>query len=254
MKLHYQLLGSGYPIVILHGLFGSSDNWRAVAKQLAGHAQVISVDLRNHGSSPHSPEQTYKLMAGDLAELVKELGFECVDIIGHSVGGKVAMAFSQYYAQYCRKLVVVDIAPKQYQQEHNAIFEALLALDLAQYSRRSEVDLELAKRLPNKAIRQFLLMNLDVSTPILSWKINLAALYHNYQHLLEPVCENFVSHTPCCIIRGSRSNYVTDQDEGLIRTIYPNLEFCTIEQAGHWVHADAPETFLTKVSEFLSYD
>ncbi len=254
MKLYYQTIGTGQPLVILHGLFGSSDNWRAVAKQLATQAQVITVDLRNHGHSPHSSEQTYALMVEDLAELFERLKLDKVDIIGHSMGGKVAMAFSQRYPQWLRRLVVVDIAPRQYDDEHSAIFRALLALDLSLYTSRNEVDDALKIALPNKTVRQFLLMNLAINGEQLSWRNNLQALYDNYSQLLVTVCEDETIMIPSCFIRGGQSDYVGDEDEDLIRTCFPYAELATIEQAGHWVHAEAPQQFLTKITEFLDYD
>lgn len=254
MKLYYQTIGTGQPLIILHGLFGSSDNWRGIAQQLAAHAQVIMVDLRNHGLSPHSSEQTYDLMAKDLAELCEALTLDKVNIIGHSVGGKVAMAFSQRYTQKLNKLVVVDIAPKDYPDEHSGIFKALLALDLTLYTRRNEVDEALKTALPNKAVRQFLLMNLASNEQPFNWRINLQALYDNYPHLLEAVCVDETILIPCCFIRGGQSSYIEDEDEDLVRSCFPYAELTTIEQAGHWVHADAPQQFIAKITEFFEYD
>lgn len=254
MKLHHQIVGTGQPLVILHGLFGSSDNWRSLAKQLAKQAQVITVDLRNHGYSPHSFEQNYQLMADDIVELCDLLGLEKVDIIGHSVGGKVAMAFAQRYQSRVNKLMIVDIAPRQYESEHNKIFEALLAIDLSQYSKRSDVDKALSQELPDKAVRQFLLMSLEPTSEDLIWKTNLPALFENYPQFLEPVCFDDEITVSSCFIRGGRSFYVQEADKVLIETTFPNSEIYTIEQAGHWVHAEAPREFLTKVTEFFNYD
>jgi esterase len=254
MKLYYQTIGTGQPLIILHGLFGSSDNWRAIAKQLATHAQVITVDLRNHGRSPHSPEQTYALMVEDLVELFDRLKLGKADIIGHSMGGKLAMAFSLHYPQRLRKLVVVDIAPRQYDDEHSTIFRALLALDLSLYASRNEVDDALKIVMPNKAVRQFLLMNLASNGEQLCWRINLQGLYDNYSQLLAAVCEDETIMIPSCFIRGGQSDYVGYKDVDLIRTCFSYAEVESIKQAGHWVHADAPQQFLTKITEFLDYD
>ncbi len=254
MKLHYQIFGSGQPLVILHGLFGSADNWRGLAKQLAIVAQVITVDLRNHGRSPHSAKQTYELMADDLAELVEELNLRSIDLIGHSIGGKVAMAFSQHHPELLRKLVVVDIAPRSYADEHSSIFKSLLGLDLSLYSTRNDVDKALSVSLPIKAVRQFLLMNLAVDNAQLNWRINLPALYDAYPQLLSAVCEGQQNSVPSCFIRGGLSNYIQVQDITLIQTSFPNSEIVTIEHAGHWVHAEAPEAFLNTIIEFFNYD
>jgi len=254
MKLHYQTFGSGRPLVILHGLFGSADNWRGLAKNLAEYAYVITVDLRNHGRSPHSLEQSYELMAEDLRELLNELDLNAIDLIGHSVGGKVAMTFAQNYPELLHQLVVVDIAPRAYSDEHSKIFDALLALDLLSYSSRSEVDRALSVTLPNKAVRQFLLMNLALEDGLLNWRINLPTLSESYPKLLHSVCDNKIIDIPTCFIRGGGSTYVGDDDVDLIKTIFPDSELYTIERAGHWVHAEAPELFQSKIIEFFNYD
>lgn len=253
MKLHYQISGFGQPLLIIHGLFGSSDNWKMLAKQLSEHVQVITVDLRNHGRSPHSVDQDYQIMADDIAELIRDLGIQKVDLIGHSIGGKVAMTFSHYYPDYCRKLIVVDIAPKHYLPEHNAIFKALLSLDLSLFTKRSEVDKALATSIADKAIRQFLLMNLDTSGDAIIWRINLASLFDNYPQLLQAVCMDQHITVPTCFIKGSLSNYIKDEDSQLISSVFSDSEIHTIEQAGHWVHAEQAEAFLVKINEFLDY-
>ncbi|MFW5451570.1 MAG: alpha/beta fold hydrolase [Methylophagaceae bacterium] len=254
MKLNYQLMGAGQPLVILHGLFGSSDNWRGPAKQLSNYAQVIVVDLRNHGHSPHSAQQTYRLMANDLAELLDDLHIARTNIIGHSIGGKMAMCFAEYHANRVNKLMVVDIAPRQYADEHSAIFKALLALDLSQYEKRSEVDAALSESIEDQAVRQFLLMNLEAKGKPLNWRVNVQALYDNYPELMGPVCQQQTIMTASCFIRGSRSNYINNKDEALIKGIFPNSELYMIDQAGHWVHADKPIAFLQKVMMFFDYD
>mgnify|MGYP000057734308 CR=1 FL=1 len=253
MKLHCQILGKGRPLVILHGLFGSLDNWRSIAKELSKTAQVITVDLRNHGLSPHSSEQTYPSMAADLAELCDDLSLNNIDLIGHSVGGKVAMAFSHYYPNRINKLIVLDIAPKQYQAEHHAIFDGLLAIDLEQYKKRSDVDTVLAKSLPDKAVRQFLLMNLVLNNSRLEWRVNLQALADNYPQLLTAVCLDRKLSLPTLFICGAKSNYILASDTSLIHHHFLNAEIVTMN-TGHWVHAESPVVFMTKVREFLGDD
>ena len=254
MKLHYKITGSGQPLIILHGLLGSLSNWRAVADVLSDYAQVITVDLRNHGQSPHSTEQTYSLMVDDLAELMADLSLQSVDMIGHSIGGKVAMAFVETFPQKVRKLMVVDIAPRQYQSSHCQIFNALLGLDLSSFTTRKEVDSALAVKLPDKAVRQFLLMNLAVSGQQLTWQINLQALADNYVHLLEAVCQKDKVSIPSYFIKGGRSDYIQKNDEDEIRTIFSNVVIDTIDSAGHWVHAESPQEFMTKAIHFFNYD
>jgi len=255
MKLHHQIMGSRteHPLVILHGLFGSSDNWRGLAKQLSQSTQVITVDLRNHGQSPHSNELNYQLMADDLAELLDDLELKEIDLIGHSVGGKVSMAFSYYHSERLRKLLVVDVAPREYQGEHEDIFKTLLALDLENATTRRELDDELAISLPNKAIRQFLLMNIIADKSGLRWRINLESLADNYPFLLYAVCDDEIINTPTLFIRGGRSHYIKQSDDALIQRVFTNSDIVTIEQAGHWVHADAPNEFMQITTEFFEY-
>lgn len=254
MKLHYQTIGSAKPLVILHGLFGSSDNWRGIAKQLAQHAQVITVDLRNHGQSPHSSQQNYPLMVDDLMELLDDLKVDKVNIMGHSVGGKVAMAFTEAHPERVDKLVVVDISPRQYTDDHRVIFNAIMAIDLSLYTRRRQVDQALSDVLTDRAVRQFLIMNITSENGQLSWRINLQALYDNYPDFLAAVVEKNNVDIASCFIRGGRSPYIKQEDEDLIATHFTRSEIFTIEQAGHWVHAEAPQQFLTKITEFFDYD
>lgn len=254
MKLHHQVIGSGKPLVILHGLFSSSVNWRSMAKQLAQYAQVITLDLRNHGNSPHSLQQNYPLMAGDLMELLDDLNLDKVNIIGHSVGGKVAMAFTESYPERVDKLVVVDISPRQYIDDDRVIFNEIMAVDLSLYTRRSEVDEALSSVLSDKAVRQFLIMNISSANGQLSWRINLQALHDNYSHFLAAVVEQDNVDVASCFIRGGTSSYIQDKDELLIYQHFTQVEIYTIEQAGHWVHIDAPQQFLTKIKEFFDYD
>lgn len=254
MKLSYQIIGSGQPLIILHGLFGSSDNWRGLAKQLSQYAQVITVDLRNHGRSPHSTRQNYQLMADDLVELLDELMLKKVDIIGHSIGGKMAMVFSQYHPERINKLLVVDIAPRAYADEHSTIFKALLSVELSRYKKRSEVDAVLSSSILEKTVRQFLLMNLDTLNDQLVWRINVQALFDNYHHLMAPVCQNQQITISSCFIRGGRSPYIKSEDEILIKTVFLNSQIVTIDQAGHWVHAEQPQQFLQRTITFFNYD
>jgi len=193
-------------------------------------------------------------MVDDLRALLDELQLEKVDLIGHSVGGKVAMAFSEQYPDSVNKLIVVDIAPRQYLPEHNAIFKALLALDLEQYYKRSALDQALAVTLPNKAVRQFLLMNISSKNESLQWQINLPALWTNYSYLLAEVCRSTNIAIPSCFVVGGKSNYITNDDHALIHSLFSNVSIITVEQAGHWVHAEAPAEFIRLVNEFFNYD
>jgi pimeloyl-ACP methyl ester carboxylesterase len=254
MKLHYQESGSGLPLLIIHGLFGSADNWRSMAKYFSKFYRVISVDLRNHGRSPHSDEQNFDLMAEDIVELCDELKLIKVNVLGHSLGGKVAMRFAEMQAERVNKLVVVDISPRQYFSQHTPLMDAMMALDMAQLSSRKEADEALAPDVTDPAVRQFLLMNLQSDENGLSWRINLPALKANYQALMAPVCELAMLTMPSQFIYGGQSEYVTTDDRVLIEQHFTQPRFDVIDKAGHWVHAERPQQFKQLVEEFLRDD
>jgi len=254
MKLHYQDSGEGHPLIIIHGLFGSADNWRSMAKYFSRFYRVISVDLRNHGRSPHSDMQDFASMAADIEQLCGDLGLHKVHVLGHSLGGKVAMQFAAEQPAWVEKLVVVDISPRRYFSEHTPLMDAMLALDLKKLDSRSAVDAALADKVTDKSVRQFLLMNLQSGDEGLYWRINLPALKANYQQLMAPVCENATVSANSLFVYGSLSEYVTDEDRALIRQQFPQAQFQAIEKAGHWVHAERPQQFKQIVEDFLNDD
>jgi pimeloyl-ACP methyl ester carboxylesterase len=265
MQLHFKELGSAHvdamPLVMLHGLFGSSDNWLGVAPKLAQHRRVFLVDLRNHGISPHSDEMTFALMAGDITEFLDARHVDRAHVLGHSLGGKVAMQFALTNQARVERLIVVDIASRAYAPEHLPIFKALLALDLAQYHSRTEIEAALEPAIPDLSLRRFLLKNLKSSSPSSSfsrsfdWRIPLQSLFTNYSKLCEAIAPD-PRHTrvfakPTLLLRGGQSPYVSDADVPQIHQLFPQAKIETIESARHWVHADAPEEFVKRVSAFL---
>ena len=254
MKLHYQESGEGTPLIIIHGLFGSADNWRSMAKYFSRFYHVISVDLRNHGRSPHSEQQDFSVMAEDIKELCEAMELGQVSILGHSLGGKVAMMFADMYPEQVSKLIVVDIAPRQYFSAHTPLMDAMMALDLSQFTRRGEVDDALAQSIPDKAVRQFLLMNLSSEDETFQWRINLPALKANYPELMAAVCEGITFTMPSLFVYGELSDYVTEQDRQQISSQFVHAEFNGIEKAGHWVQAERPQQFKKVVEEFLQND
>lgn len=254
MILHFQSTGQGDPLVIMHGLFGSADNWRSISSVLSRERQVISVDLRNHGRSFYHPQQTFELMAEDLLHLLDDIGVSTIDLLGHSLGGKTAIQFAQSFANRLRRLIVVDIAPRQYADEHSAIFKALLALDLASFSTRTAINKALSATLPDPLVRQFLLLNLQKDSSGFSWRINLQALFYNYPSLLQSVEPTHSVEVPVLFINGAQSDYVTDNDKQHIKRLFPQAEHVIIDRAGHWVHADQPDIFVQQVSRFLAND
>jgi len=252
MQLHFKQLGHGEPLVLLHGLFGSSDNWQPIALRLSEKFQVFAVDHRNHGQSPHSAEMNYPLMAGDVEKFMAARGIESASVIGHSMGGKTAMQLALQFPSRVAKLVVADMAPRAYAPAHDKIFAALLALDLPSFQTRQQIEDALAPEIPNLVLRRFLLKNLGRNADgKFFWKINLSGLAQNYLKLGEPVAVSAPFTKPALFLRGGKSKYLKPEDEPLIRELFPLAQIQTIAGAGHWVHADQPEEFLRRLLDFL---
>ncbi|MGV3581463.1 MAG: alpha/beta fold hydrolase [Methylophilus sp.] len=252
MQLHYQTLGQGQPLVLLHGLFGSADNWGTFAKHFSQYYQVISVDLRNHGRSPHSDSQNYSDMADDLIELCDSLNLDTIHLLGHSLGGKVAMQFATQYPERVDQLIVVDIAMRTYPDAQTYLIDAMMAVDLSTVRSRSEVDQILSSTIDNIKVRQFLLMNLVKVDDQLQWRTNLPALKANYPAIRQAVCESAQYDKLCLFIRGERSDYVHDDDVVQIKNHFTQAQFVSLP-TGHWVHAEQPQAFVEVVAQFLNY-
>lgn len=251
MELNYKEYGSGEPVIILHGLFGTLDNWQTFARQLSGEYSVFALDQRNHGRSPHTEEHNYHLMAEDLKQFMEEHWMFNAAVIGHSMGGKTAMQFALDYPGMVKKLVVVDIAPKAYSRSHDAIFEALLAMEPSQLKSREEAEWELAHF--DADIRHFLMKNLTRRKEGgFEFKMNLPALYQHYEDVLAAVKSDHPFEGPALFVRGGRSRHVLPEDEAIIRELFPHAVVETIEKAGHWVHAETPAELLALVKKFLA--
>lgn len=251
MKLHYRSFGEGKPVLILHGLFGSSDNWQTLSKTIAENRKVYLVDQRNHGHSAHVDEMNYDAMAEDLSELIRDEGLEKVSLIGHSMGGKTAMYFAQRYSERLDQLIVVDMGLKKYPPHHQVIFDAMLAVDLHSVKSRKEVEETLRSYIQEPSVIQFLLKNLYWSEKEqLDWRFNLHVLYREIEEILQALPSGVVK-VPTLFIRGERSNYILDGDFESIAHQFPDSKIVTIPNAGHWVHAEAPALFLEAVMEFL---
>jgi pimeloyl-ACP methyl ester carboxylesterase len=252
MQLHFQQLGHGEPLVLLHGLFGSGDNWFGVAPKLAEKFHVFAPDLRNHGHSPHHAEMDYPLMAADVEKFFAAQKIENAHVIGHSMGGKVAMQFALDFPVRVKKLVVVDMAPRAYRRAHDHIFEALLALDLSSFQTRQQIEAALALEIPSLNLRRFLLKNLGRDEHgKYFWKMNLRGVAENYSRLGEVLSPQNHFEKPALFIRGGKSDYINAADEVEIRRRFPAAQIQTIATANHWVHADAPDEFVRLVLEFL---
>lgn len=253
MQLHFEQSGKGHPLIILHGLFGSLENWRTLNKVFSHSFQVFALDQRNHGRSPHSSEFTYQAMAADLQEFMEEQELSSAHILGHSMGGKTAMLFALTFPDLVDKLIIVDIAPKAYPRGHDDVFDALFSLDPSTMKTRQEADAALAKKIPNLALRQFLLKNLDrTKSGTFHWRIALNEIYQSYSEMIKALTwdsQPFLQ--PTLFIKGVHSDYIQDSDKSTIKALFPHARIATIANAGHWVHAEAPQEFTRTVLSFL---
>jgi esterase len=243
--------GAGDPVLILHGLLGSSDNWTAVARDLAQSHTVFSLDLRNHGRSFHSDLFDYPAMADDVLAFIDQQNLDNPSMIGHSMGGKTAMQFAYRYPERLDKLVVVDIAPKAYPPHNLMTVDALLNLDLAAVSRLSHADAQLQKAIPDKSERLSHLKNLKRSADgAYHWQVNLKTIRNNYA-LISGAVDRGSYPNPCLFIRGVHSDYIQDADWEDILDCFPQAELITIPNAGHWVHIQARQVLVNKVRDYF---
>ncbi len=253
MKLHSLILGKGKPMLILHGFLGMSDNWKTLGKKFAEEGfQVHLIDQRNHGKSPHSDDFSYELMAKDVVEYCKSHDLTDITLMGHSMGGKTAMLLACENEELVQKLVVVDIAPKYYAPHHQQILEGLTALDEAHLTSRGDAEDFLEKHISEKGVRLFLLKNLYWKTKEkLALRINLDALKANIEQVGRALPQEAVYYGPVLFINGELSDYITKEEEPLIKKHFPKAEIETIAKAGHWVHAENMEAFYKAVIQFV---
>lgn len=254
MKLNHTITGpdQGLPVLLVHGLFGQGRNLGAQARRLAQTRRTVSVDLRNHGDSPQDADASYPALAGDLAELIAALGGR-VDLVGHSMGGKAAMVLALTRPDLIRKLVVMDIAPLAYDHDQSSHIDAMEALDLTGLTRRSEADRALSGTVPDPGTRAFLLQSLDLKSQPARWRLNLPALRQHMPDITgwpDGLPEGAFPG-PVMALRGARSDYVTDAGEAALRRSFPQARIVTLKDAGHWLHADAPEAVAETLAVFL---
>jgi esterase len=244
---------AGPPVVILHGLLGSARNWTSIAKELAASHRVVALDLRNHGRSPWAETMSFDEMAGDVAAFIERQGFGPVRLIGHSLGGKIAMRLALTRPELVERLVVVDVAPVAYAHTFAPLIEAMRQVDLAAVTRRSDAELQLQGAVPDVAMRNFVLQNLVKTDAGFVWRVNLEALAANMDELLgfPPPAPDAAYGGPTLFIAGGRSDYVRPQHRPLIERLFPNAEHVVIPDAGHWLHAERPAEFLAHVRRFL---
>jgi len=246
--------GDGEPVAILHGLFGAGRNWATIAQHLATTYRVIAFDLRNHGGSPWADTMDYREMAEDICAAMRARGYQRYGLIGHSMGGKVAMVSALTEPRAVEKLVVVDIAPVTYPTSpYLAYVQAMRALDLGTITRRREADARLTETARNSAERAFLLQNLVFEGDTPRWRINLAALEPALPTLAGfPAMQAGATYKrPALFIAGGKSASLEPGHEAAVMALFPAAVIMRIAEAGHWVHADAPDAFLGLVEPFL---
>ncbi|MBI9056472.1 MAG: alpha/beta fold hydrolase [Labilibaculum sp.] len=267
MKLNYKKLGKGQPLIIVHGLYGASDNWLTIAKELAENFEVYILDQRNHGGSPHANSHTYQDLKNDLLEFMDDHNLKKAILLGHSMGGKTVMFFATDYPERVSSLLVVDIAPKNYSKisdyapqtiNHSCIVDAMLKFDLSAFKSRTEIDQKLAEKINSDRVRQFLLKNLKRDeNKIFAWKLNIKTLSEFLPQIMDGIDKDRfeggkgITDFPILFIRGEKSNYITGYDHTLIRAIFPKAEITTIPNAGHWVHAEQPKLLVKTVEYFV---
>ena len=254
MELFYNQYGeSGPPFILLHGLLGGHGNWHTLSRTAFREvARVYAVDQRNHGRSPHADEMDYPTLAADLRQFIDRHDLAPSALLGHSMGGKTAMQAALSYPDRVDRLIVVDMAPKGYPPHHTDLLEALARLDPTAYDSRDAIDEALAEDVPSWPIRQFLLKNLEYDGETYTWRMNLDAIRAHYDDITAPLPTGATFEGPTLFVRGSASDYVADDDLDGIHERFPNAELVTIDGAGHWVHADAPDALAEVVTDFLT--
>lgn len=268
MELFFRKYGEANPpLIIVHGLYGASDNWISIARDLADRFEVYVVDQRNHGQSPHSPVHDYPAMREDLREFMESQGIKRAVLIGHSMGGKTVMSFAEAWPEMVQALISVDIAPKSYHNlalasrtapNHTNMIDAMMKLDLSNIGSREEADRALAASIGSERVRGFLLKSLRRrSDGSFEWRINLEAISDNLEAIFAGMdreaiaARGGITGFPALFISGGDSEYIRVTDHQAIREIFPTAEFVTIPGAGHWVHVEQPELLVKTIRYFL---
>lgn len=258
MELYSNIIGEkGTPLLILHGLFGMSDNWRSLGKRFSEEKgfQVHLIDQRNHGRSPHTPDFSYALMAEDIKAYCEQHQLEDIILLGHSMGGKVAMHVAVKYPKLLQALIVVDIAPKSYPPHHDAILAGLAVLDKTELTSRNQADELLKEHIDNLGVRQFLLKNLYWEEKgKLALRINFPVLYEKYGEIGKEIGKGEKYEGPVFFIKGENSGYIKSGDRELIKSHFPKSQLMTIKDSDHWVHAEKPDEFFEGVTAFLKFN
>jgi len=250
MRLYSKIYGdNSKDLIILHGLFGMSDNWNMLGKKFAAHFRVHLVDLRNHGRSPHSNLFNYDVLCNDILEYLNENQIQRPILLGHSLGGKIAMKFAFTHPELIEKIIVADIAPKKYNTDfHKNLLLKLSALELLDFTSRSNLENKLSESIEDITIRSFLLKNLFRNeNKKFSWRFNIKGLLNQLTNIQEDSFVKGFCDVPTYFIRGEKSNYITDEDIMKIKKHFTQYTVATIDNAGHWLHAENPAAFYNQV-------
>jgi pimeloyl-ACP methyl ester carboxylesterase len=254
MDLYYKQYGENRPpLIILHGLLGSSGNWHTLSRSVFSDvATVYTLDQRNHGRSPHADRFDYPSMARDVRAFIADQGLGSATVLGHSMGGKTAMHLALEAPDVVDRLIIADMAPRAYPPHHRPLLDALQSLDLSAHDSRSDIDDALAEDVASLPMRQFLLKNLNYNGETYTWQMNLDVIANQYDNVNAAVAAATTFDKPTLVVRGEHSDYITEADMEHIRTLFPNAQSVVIPDADHWVHADAPEAFAEAVLDFLA--
>jgi len=236
------------PLLIAHGLFGSARNWGVIAKRLSAERRVLAVDMRNHGESSWHDGHDYPALAADLAEVIDAYGGQA-DVLGHSMGGKAAMALALTLPASVRRLVVADIAPVSYAHTQQPLIDAMRGIDLTAVTTRGDADRQLAERVPEAGVRSFLLQSLDVAGK--RWRLNLDTLEREMDRIMDFPSIDAVFEGACMFLTGGASNYVRPEHRATIRALFPKSRMVSLPGANHWLHAEKPRDFEAAVATFL---
>lgn len=255
MQLNFKIFGNPLheTIIILHGMFGTLDNWQSIAKALENQYCVYIVDLRNHGRSPHSDIFGYEIMREDIVEFMGGQGLREAHLVGHSMGGKVAMDIALHYPELVQSLVVVDIAPITYKGHHEGVFEAMFAINPETIKNRKEAEEILAQFPIDWSTQQFVLKNLNLNKDTLKyeWRMNLPIIYKAYDEILAFKETDAVYDGPTLFMRGEKSNYIKLEEFDSFKKYFPNAQLVDIANAGHWVHAENAKDFVQAIMDFI---
>jgi esterase len=253
MELNYKVFGDvGEDIIIIHGLLGSLDNFQTIAKQLSETYRVWLLDMRNHGRSFHSEEMNYEVMVEDVHEFMKSNQLAHAHLIGHSMGGKVAMNFALTYPELVNDLIIIDIGPKKYEGDHQVILQTMKDISLNDFSERGEIEAQISERIHSQKIVQLMMKNLGRDQNSFFWKPNVEVILNNYRLLMDTIPSHQIFNGKTVFIKGENSNYIEVDELEDFRKYFPEAQMMIVPHAGHWVHADQPKVFLQLLYKILN--